>query len=243
MQFLANTGFLFGSIPVVDKVFAAASVGFDGVEFHDEVQHSDPARVADALAQTGLQVGSLNTRMGATVGCAALPEHEAQFAQDMRTAHAAACTVGATAIHALAGCGGGTTGVYVANLRHALDLTDRMILIEPISTHAIPGYFLSTLPDALAICDQIGDPRLRIMFDWFHMAGPMGADAAADALQHHREWIGHVQLASIPTRAEPDADLIALVGGLGVRRVGLEYRPTQPEGQTLARLRAPVQTP
>ncbi len=237
MQFYANTGFLFPALPFPDRLMAAAAAGFDGVECHDEIQRHDAGQVADMLAQTGLAVGSINIRMGDTAGCAALGGHQPQFALDMRAAALTAQAVGARAIHVLAGRGAMDRAVFADNLKRALDLTDRMILIEPISPVAMPGYALNNLPEALALCDQVSNPRLRVMFDWFHMTATLGADAAR-ALQDHRDMIGHVQLASYPDRTEPDAAIVALVQQAGYTRIGLEYRPTRPEAQTLSALRA-----
>ena len=61
MRLLANLGFLFPGLPLAARIAAAAAAGFDGVEFHDQVQQDDPPRVADLLAATGLTAGSLNS--------------------------------------------------------------------------------------------------------------------------------------------------------------------------------------
>ena len=234
MRVLANLGFLFTALPLEDRITAAAAAGFDGVEFHDQVQQGDPARIADLLARTGLAVGAVNSGMGDSFGLAALPGAEGRFAADLGAAHRAAVAIGAPAIHIVAGKGATDAATYAANLRRALDLTDRLLLIEPISPAAVPGYHLASLAQALAVQEALGSPRLRIMFDWFHMAATLGPDGAAKALSEHRDRIGHVQLASWPDRAEPGADLLALAAGAGFGTVGLEYRPTRPEAQALA---------
>jgi len=237
MQFYANTGFLFRPLSFHDRLQAAAAAGFDGVECHDEIQHHDIGEIADLLAQTGLHMGSLNIRMGETKGCAALSGHQGQFAQDMAQAARVAQRVGAGAIHVLAGVGDLDQRVFVQNLRRALDSADCMILIEPISARAMQGYALNSLTQALEVCARLDDPRLRVMFDWFHMADILGAPQAARALSAHRTLIGHVQLASHPDRTEPDAALLELVRDAGFGRVGLEYNPTVTEGTLLAQLR------
>jgi 2-dehydrotetronate isomerase len=237
VKFYANTGFLFPTLPFADRLRAAAASGFDGVECHDEVQRHDAHAIADLLAETGLEMGGLNTRMGTTAGCAALAGQDATFAADMQAAHAAAEIVGARAIHVLAGRGETCRATYLANLRRAQDLTDRLILIEPLCRAAMADYHLSTLSDALAVIDTLGSDRIRVMFDWYHIAATEGAEAAR-ALHTHRAQIGHVQAASYPARAEPDASLIAATAAAGFASVGLEYRPTRPEQDTLATLRA-----
>lgn len=238
MTFLANTGFLFASLPFPERLRAAAESGFDGVEFHDEVQRHDAAEIADVLAQTGLRMGGLNIRMGATAGCAAIAGQEDAFAADMRAAHAAAEAVGARAIHVLAGHGDTRRDTYLANLRRALDLTDRQILIEPISRAAMPDYHLRTLDEALEVQAALGNPRLAILFDWYHITAEIGHSGACVALARHRTQIGHVQVASFPQRAEPDAGLIRDSRAQGFAMIGFEYRPTMPEGAALAGIRA-----
>lgn len=237
MRIFANLGFLFPGRPLAAQIAAAAAAGFDGVEFHDQVQRDDPAHVAARLAETGLAAGAVNSGMGDSFGLAAIPGAEARFAADLALTHRAAQAIGAPAIHILAGRGATDGAVYLANLRRALDLTDRLLLIEPISPQAVPGYHLATLAQALAVQDALGSPRIRLMFDWFHIAATLGPDGAAAALAAHRDRIGHVQLASWPDRAEPGADLLALAAGAGFGTVGLEYRPTRPEAQALAALR------
>ena len=237
MKFYANTGFLFPDLPFADRIRAAAAAGFDGVEFHDEVQRHDAPAIADLLAETGLQMGGLNIRMGEHAGCAALAGHEAAFVADMKAAHAAAETVGAPAIHVLAGRGQTDRATYLANLHRALDLTDRMLLIEPISRGAMSDYHLATLSDALVVIGHIASPRIRVMFDWFHIAAAEGQAAALAALPIHRALVGHVQAASYPARTEPDADIIAATAGAGFSAIGLEYRPTLPEAKALAALK------
>ena len=240
MLILANTGFLFPGLPLAGRIAAAATAGFDGVEFHDEVQRDDPARVADLLAAQGLRVGSLNSGMGDTMGQAALPGRMAEFAASLTLAHAAAQAVGAGAIHVLSGRGAGSDAVLAANLRRALDLTDRRLLIEPICRAAVADYHLHRLDQALAVLDAVGSPRVALMFDWFHIATDHGSEAAAALLARHRERIGHVQLAAVPSRAEPGADLLAMTQDLGFAAVGLEYRPTRPEAAVLAAIRPPA---
>lgn len=239
MRLLANLGFLFAGLPLVAQIEAAAAAGFDGVEFHDQVQRHDPAAVAAALAAGGLAVGAVNSGMGDSFGLAAMPRAEARFAADLAAAHRAAVAIGAPAIHIVAGRGQTDHDTYLANLRAALDLTDRTLLIEPISPQAIPGYHLASLAQALAVQDALGSPRIGILFDWFHMAATLGPAAAAAALATHRDRIGHVQLAAFPDRTEPGRDLMALAADCGFGAVGLEYRPGRPEAQALADLRRP----
>ncbi|NCO86034.1 MAG: TIM barrel protein [Rhodobacterales bacterium] len=242
--FSANLGFLFKTLPLADRVRAAQAAGFDAVEFHDEVQTTDCVALARALEDTGLPVCGLNIRMGETAGCAAIAGAEARFRRDLDAAQRAAATVDAPAIHILAGKTDApdAAAVYRRNLRHALDATDRVILIEPICRAAMPGYFLHDLDQAQAIVDEIAHPRLRILFDCFHIEMEHGDCLAR--LRRHAGAIGHVQIASLPDRAEPDGgtlDLGQVLATLDAQgyggAIGCEYRPQRADFDWLQRLR------
>lgn len=232
-RFSANTGFLWADLPFPDRLRAAAMAEFDAVEFHDEAQRHDCGEIRDILAQTGLPLCGLNVRMGKTSGCAAVPGQEDQARRDVDEALWLAEALGAAAIHVLAGraADGGDLAQYARVLCHALDASDRMILIEPICRAAIPDYALPDIATAAAILDQIDHPRLKIMFDCYHVAMQDG-DVMAQ-FKAHAPQIGHVQLASVPQRQEPGYDdlldppsLIADMQALGYAGAfGCEYRP------------------
>jgi hydroxypyruvate isomerase len=226
----ANTGFLWRDLPFLDRIDRAAAAGFDAVEFHDEAQQADPVALAETLGRCGLPVLSLNTRMGMTLGSAALPGDRAR--REIDEAAVLATQLGAQAIHVLAGLTEAPDAreTFEGNLRHALAATDRMVLIEPISPAAIPGYFLNDLDTAAAILDSIGHPRLRILFDTFHVAATEGDVARAFA--RHAARIGHVQIASYPGRGEPDDETLALLPAMRAAgyagAFGCEYRARGP---------------
>ena len=236
-RFSANTGFLWTDRPFPNRLRAAAAAGFDAVEFHDEAQRHDPALIRAILDETGLPVCGLNVRMGETAGCAALPGQEDQARRDVDDALRIAETLAAGAVHVLAGraADGGDRAQYLRVLRHALDGLDpggdRVILIEPICRAAMPDYALPDIASAAAIVAEIARPRLKILFDCFHVAMQDGDVMARFAA--HAGQIGHVQIASVPGRNEPgDADRLDLAAVIaGVQALGYtgpfgcEYRP------------------
>ena len=244
MRFSANTGFLFKDLPFLDRIAAAGAAGFDAVEFHDEAQRADPAALADALAAAGLPVVGLNVRMGDTAGCAAIPGAEAQARADIDAAAAVAEAVGAGAIHVLSGrTTAGDGDVLVANLRHALDRFDGTILIEPICREAMADYFLYDLHQAVGILDAVDHPRLKILFDCYHVETQHGGCLARFVAVHDR--VGHVQIASAPGRNEPDAGLLdygtllpEIVRAGYDGPFGCEYRELYRADEALRRLRA-----
>ena len=141
MRFSANTGFLYRDLPFPDRIRAAAAAGFDAVEFHDEAQDADPGQLAAVLAEAGLPVLGLNTRMGDTSGCAAIPGAEAQARADIDAAVRVAQAVGAGAIHVLSGKAEGEAAraCLIRTLRHALDVFDGRILMSPPSARRSRG--------------------------------------------------------------------------------------------------------
>ena len=234
-RFSANTGFLWKDRPFLDRIRAAAAAGFDAVEFHDEAQAEDAGRLEDVLSETRLPVLGLNVRMGESSGCAAIPERADEARRDIDAAVAVASRIGAGAVHVLAGKTDAADAerAYLASLRHALAASDLTILIEPICRQGIPGYFLNSLDQARRILREIDHPRLKILFDCYHIETEHG-----DVVGRFRSAVsdvGHVQIASVPARQEPEFGLAA---GLDYALVlpafreagyhgafGCEYRP------------------
>jgi 2-dehydrotetronate isomerase len=123
--------------------------------------------------------------------------------------------------------------VFVANLRHAakaLAGEGRTLLIEPINSRDIPGYFLNTQAEAHAIREEVDQPNLKVQLDCYH-AQIVEGDLSV-TLRKHIAHVGHVQIASVPDRHEPDEGeidyrhIFRLLDELGYPGwVGCEYRP------------------
>ncbi len=232
-KFSANTGYLWKELPFPDRIRQAAAHGFDGVEFHDEAQSTDRAELKDVLAEVGFPVYGLNVRIGETFGCAALPEACNQAKRDVDHAIEIAQDIGAGAIHILAGLVSGPAAhkAYLQTLRYALANSDKTILIEPVSEEQVPGYFLRTIEQAADILSQIDHPRLKILFDCYHIhreSGDVLGRFVANATN-----IGHVQIAAAEKRAEPFPGVLdygVLLPEFQAQGYsgpfGCEYRPT-----------------
>ncbi len=231
-EFSANTGFLWTDLPFLDRIRQAAIHGFDAVEFHDEARRTDRRELKEVLAQTALPVGGINVRMEETFGCAAIPGLGDQAKRDVDEAIEIAEDIDADAIHVLAGrtLGQAAHAAFLKTLRHALGHTDRTILIEPVCAEQFPGYFLRTIDQAAEVILDIGHPRLKIMFDCYHVFRESG-DLMAN-FSVHASNIGHVQIAAVEGRAEPFpgvidyGDLLPAMRSCGYAgRFGCEYRP------------------
>lgn len=199
----ANTGYLWKELPFAERIRRAGAYGFDAVEFHDEAQREDRGSLKELLAATRLPVVGMNVRMGDSFGCAAIPDASDQARRDIAEAIAVAEDIGAGALHVLAGriSGERAHDAYLKTLRFALANSDLMILIEPVCQEQLPGYFLTTVEQAGQILVEIGHPRLKILFDCYHVHRESGNLLAR--FQEHAGNIGHVQIAAAEERAEP----------------------------------------
>ncbi len=240
IQFSANLGFLWAERSLPDAIRAAKAAGFHAVECHWPYDIPTEA-VAAALNETGLQMLGLNTRRGDVAkgenGVAALVGRETQAREFIDEAIAYARKIRCENIHVMAGFSSGSDrqaqDAFDANLRYACQTAavhGKTILIEPLNQYDAPGYHLSTLEDALAIIDRVGEPNLKIMFDCYHLQ-IMGGDLLR-RFKQVSDQIGHVQFASVPDRAEPNMgeinyewllNEIAAAGYSGV--FGAEYKP------------------
>jgi hydroxypyruvate isomerase len=113
------------------------------------------------------------------------------------------------------------------------------LLLEPINTHDVPGFFVSRSPDAVAIIDEVGAGNLGLQCDLYHTV-MMGDDPAA-ILERCRPAIRHIQFADAPGRHEPGTgtidfpSLFALIDRLGYAGwVSAEYRPTGPSIESIS---------
>jgi 2-dehydrotetronate isomerase len=238
MDISANLGFLFTELALPDAIRKAKSLGFSAVECHFPFG-SDAESVRAALEETGLPMLSLNTSPGnagdGDFGLAAIPgrKREARIAIDEAIAYAG--KIGCRYVHVMAGRANGTRAreTFADNLKYAADRVghDGMgILIEPLNSRDVPGYFLANLDQATDTIAELDLPPVRIMFDCYHMQ-IIGGNLI-DGIEKALPLIGHVQFASVPDRAEPDHGevdyftLLPAIKRLGYDgHFGAEYRP------------------
>lgn len=241
-KFAANLSFLFQEIEFLARFEAAARCGFKGVEFLFPYDHP-PDTIAGHLQRHGLTQALFNTPPGDWAagerGLAAQPGREREFRDGVEKAVEYAKATGCRNLHAMAGLwpeGRDRSegfSVYAENLRHAADRladADLILVIEPINTRDIPGYFLNTTGEAAAVLDRVGRPNLKIQLDLYHvqiMEGDLATRMRALAGRY-----AHVQIAGNPGRHEPDVGeihypfLFDLFDELGYDGwIGCEYRP------------------
>ncbi len=249
-KFAANLSFIFQEVGFLDRFAAAASCGFKAVEYLGAYDHP-PETVAAQLERHGLRQALFNTPPGDWAagerGTAALPGREPEFRRGIEQALAYAKATNCRLLHAMAGlCPPGqdraaAERAYVDNLRFAADRLAPEginVIIEPINTRDIPGYFLNTTTQAMAVIDKVGRPNLKLQLDLYHVQIMEG-----DLAHRIRTLAGHyphIQIAGNPGRHEPDIgeinypflfDLLDEIGYSGW--IGCEYRP---RGETRAGL-------
>jgi hydroxypyruvate isomerase len=233
-HFSANLGFLWTELTLPDAIRAAAKAGFEAVECHWPYD-TDPALVKAALDETGLPMLGLNTVRGDGNGLSALVGRETEARAAIDQAVDYAVEIGARNIHVMAGFASGEAAhqTFVANLRYALARVAGhgiALLIEPLNHHDAPGYFLQTADQAAEIIAEIDDPNLQLMFDCYHLQIMQGD--LSRLLQRMLSVIGHIQIASVPSRAEPDEGeldyrhVLKYIDAIGYKGyIGAEYHP------------------
>ena len=244
-RFSANQSFLFGEVPFLDRFAEAARAGFNAVEFGSAYDHSS-SELAARLAASGLKQVLINAPPGDFAagdrGLAAIPGREHEFAASIITALGYAEALSCPRIHVMAGVVADIAdqaqrarcrSTFVRNLSFAAREAEAQgvtLTIEPINRRDIPGYFLTTQADAHSIREEVGVPNLKVQMDFYH-AQIVEGDLSVK-LRRWLEHIGHVQIAGVPGRNEPDRgevnyyEIFALLDELGYDGwIGCEYRP------------------
>jgi hydroxypyruvate isomerase len=238
-KFSANLGFLWPDRPLVDRFEAAAKAGFRAVEMHWPYDLA-PEHVSDRCASLGLRILGINTLRGDTgkgeFGLAAQTGREAEFKAHFRQALDWGRVAGASAIHVMAGVATSAQRpqacrTLVSNLIWAAQSApDMTLLLEALNPRDNPDYLYSTVAETAGIIADVGAPNVRIMFDVYHVGVAEGDIFTRFAA--YQPLIGHVQIAAVPSRAEPDEGEIAYANVFREldRRgydgwVGCEYRP------------------
>ena len=246
----ANLGFLWAELPLLSRIEHAAANGFEAIELHWPYD-TDPTAVGSAVKDLGLVLLSINTPQGdvaaGDAGLAAQVDRVSEFKDTFLASLEWACASGAGLIHVLPGMADlhrleRSREVFIENLRWAADQArDRNItlLLEALNPRDKPGYFYHTQAQADSIREATGKDNVKLMFDVYHV-GVAEGDILMK-LQRYLPAIGHIQIAAVPTRAEPDEGEVSYqavfdrMKSLGYRGwVGCEYKPRANLEQGLA---------
>ncbi len=252
-QFAANLSWLYTDLPFADRFLAAARDGFKAVEcmFPYELPKQE---IAARLRDNGLSMVLFNGPPGTAAqampggtpdpgakGTAAWPGREADFRAGVALALEYAAALQCPRVHLMAGLVPSAAAqeamhrTYVENLRWAAAQAapaEVQILIEPINLRDNPGYYLHRQDRAHAVVQQVGADNLKVQMDLYHCQITEG-DVSSMLRQYLPGGrVGHLQLAGVPERHEPDSGelhypyLFSLLDALGYPGwVGCEYRP------------------
>ena len=235
----ANLGFLWQEMNLPQAIHAAADAGFGAVECHWPYE-TPVDELKQALADTGLPMLGLNTFRGDVEGgdngICAIPGRESEARKYIDEAVVYAAKIDCKNVHVMAGRtdkGQLAQKCFHENLRYACESAQPhgiTILIEPLNHYDAPGYHLSTLDEASNTLNELSLDNLKIMFDCYHMQ-IMHGDLCR-RLSAHLNQIGHIQIAAVPDRSEPDngelhyPNLLKHIDSLGwTGYIGAEYKP------------------
>lgn len=241
-KFDANLSMLFTELDFLDRFAAAARAGFRGVEYLSPYAYPE-REVAQRLREAGLEQVLFNLPSGnwdgGERGIACLPDRVDEFRAGVAKAVAYAKALGCKRVNCLAGIA--PSGVSEADLRRTLvenlryaakALADAgvLLVVEPVNTYDIPGFFLHHSWDGLAMIDEVGSSNLKLQYDIYHMQRMEGE--LANTMQANLARIGHLQLADNPGRHEPGTGeinyrfLFDFIDRLGYDGwIGCEYKP------------------
>jgi hydroxypyruvate isomerase len=239
-RFAANLTMMFNEVPFADRFAAAAAAGFGAVEclFPYALR---PERLAETLARHDLTLALFNLAPGdweaGDRGVAADPARFGELTASVDRGIDYALASGATRLHMMAGFGDSRDARAMAAYRQAIEhaagrLAEHglVLLLEPINGRSMPGYFLDDFGLAERLIAESGAANVRLQYDVFHRQILHG-----DVTMSFRRLlplIGHVQVASVPSRHEPDGEelsfpfLFEMIDAAGYDGfVGCEYLP------------------
>ena len=241
-KFAANLTMLYNEVDFLDRFRAAADAGFQGVEYlfpYDFSKDELARRLADNRLEQVLHNLPAGDWGAGERGIGCLPDRVGEFQDGVGRAIDYARALGCPRVNCLAGIApdgadpAQLTATFVANLRFAagkLGEAGIQLLIEPINTRDIPGFFLTGTGQANAIIDAVGSDNLALQYDIYHMQIMEGD--LAPTIQANLARISHMQLADNPGRHEPGTgeinypflfDFIDRIGYEGW--IGCEYKP------------------
>ncbi len=260
-KFAANLSMMYVELPFLDRFEAAAKDSFKAVEYlfpyafeakelAARLKNNGLQQVLFNLPPGGMDAASIDAAWnGGTRGIACIAGREAEFAAGADLALRYAEALDCPRLHMMAGlvpAGKNKENVhetYINNAKAASQWVAKQginLLLEPINTRDIPGFFLNRQDEAHALIAEIGQPNIKVQMDLYHCQIVEG-DVAMKIRQYMPTGnVGHFQIAGVPERQEPDVGemnypyLFDLIDSLGYEGwIGCEYKPKlggQPNG-------------
>jgi 2-dehydrotetronate isomerase len=246
LRFAANLSWLYPDLPFLDRFEAAARDGFEGVECLFPHEH-DTAEIQARLRDLNLQLVLFNARPGDWMagdrGLACLSGREDEFQRAVIEAIKRAALLDCPRIHLMSGlCREPTLearqaakALFLSNLQWAAVQAEQAgvtFMLEPINPRDMPGYLLQQQAEAHAVVQTIGSSHLQVQMDLYHCQIVEGDITTRLRQLVPTGRVGHVQIAGVPSRNEPDhgelsyGHVLEELAALGYGGwIGLEYRP------------------
>ena len=213
-KFAANLSMMFTEHAFLDRFDAAAEQGFSAVEFLFPYDHP-PTAIADRLRRNDLTQALFNLPPGdwsaGERGIAVLPGRFEEFKSGVDRALAYVEATGVKRVHMMSGnasrADDEAQASYRRAIRHAAPVLAARgvdLLLEPINARNMPGYFLNDFDYTRDLIAELALPNLRLQFDVYHRQILHGD--VTMAFRAMQPIIGHVQIASVPSRNEPDGE-------------------------------------
>jgi len=254
-RFAANLTMLFTERPFLERFEAAARAGFAAVEYMFPYQE-DVDGIARALRELRLTQALFNLPAGDWAagdrGIAVDPGRRGEFRAGVAAAVELARRFGCQRLNCLVGRriddlpAEEQWACLVDNIRYAaraLAAHGLTLLVEPVNTYDIPGFFLTTSARAMHLLEDAAEGNVRLQYDVYHMQRMEGD--LVHTLRRLRPWIGHVQVADAPDRHQPGTGeinfpfVLRALDATGYEGyVGLEYRPSGATEESLGWIEA-----
>ena len=239
----ANISLLFTESPFLERFEKASKNNFQAVEFQFPYEFS-PEIIKEKLDKFNLDLSVFNSLPGnfknGDRGLACLPKRKEEFQRTIIQSIEYAKIIKCKKIHIMSGIQGSKNDLayrdtYIENLQWACDKfseEDLTVLIEPINSRNIPDYFLSSTDMAIKIIELTAKKNIKLLFDIYHHQIIRGD--VTKYLKNIYSYIGHIQIAGIPDRNEPDISeidykfIFKIINDLGYKGwIGCEYNPIE----------------
>lgn len=241
LKFCANLSFMFPeSTPLLERYALAKKCGFSAVEC--AFPYDFPVNeVQEAKEKAGVEQILINVYPGKKeFGFAALPGKQTEFRDSLEMSVSYAKALNCRLIHIMAGIVASPTSenesTYRTNLMYASKILEQeqiVGLIEPISPFALPNYFMNSFDKGVSFIRDINSPNLKLMVDLYHLQLIEGK--LTHRLKEYLPIMGHIQVAQVPDRHEPDSEgeinycyIFKLLKDLNYSGwIGCEYHPAK----------------
>ncbi|XP_066587518.1 putative hydroxypyruvate isomerase [Prorops nasuta] len=243
-KFSSNLSFMFFETSnILERYQLAKNAGFKAVESGfplgysiDEVVKAKEAANIDHIL---INVFTGDVKNG-ELGFAAQPGKEREFKSSIETTINYAKRLNCKMIHVMSGKVESATPdhdkIYESNLLYATKKFEEngiVGVIEPINNITVPNYYMSSFQKGLDIVKRINSNNLKLLVDIFHLQHISGN--ITHNLNEFFPYIGHIQIAQVPSRHEPDTDgeinyryVFSLLSKAGYNGyIGLEYVPAK----------------